>query len=74
MKDWEKPEEVESLNMKDLLSDYASRYKRGMIDDIDAYLKMVHDHGYDQHFFDIGMNRTKFDDMTEFLDDYLGQQ
>ena len=60
---------LEKISITDLVHDFGSRYKRNEIESVDEYFELLDNQGHDKLLFTAGVNRSRFEDIQDFLDD-----
>ena len=70
MKDLTDANFTDIATVRDLLYDFGAKYKRNLTKDADAYLQDLDDRGLEKLFFDAGLQREKFDNFQEFIDEF----
>ena len=65
------PEFHQNGTLKDVVHDFGMRYKRGELESIDKYFHLLSEGGAHKLLLDSLMERGKFEQMAENLDDFL---
>jgi hypothetical protein len=65
---------MEDKTYKDLLYDFAIKFRSGKVDGVDEYFKLLDKEKHIKLLVDCGLHRDQFENTSEFFDELMESQ